>query len=336
MKIPAKQLLLIISCAFTVILIVIMLAYLALGALNKNSDEVKNSAVQASAADTDDTADTESDPETETEMRHAENAGYAELYLISGDIDIYIADSVSGEVYFDYPDASVSGLYTGRVSAEYPDYVEIDYMDGTALVDSDCAMPIGGAKVLPVGAISQITGEGTGYSACAVACLHMILRNSSGSFSQANIPDYETLLDYAETNGFADQGSLLTLGGGMTFDSLAALAKDVYSIEMVNAYDPARSVSDVVKEVIDGGKQAIVLVKHQDGKVVADGENSHFILVTGYVESENSISFIYANPYYTEGIGTGASLKHISEQLLNTSAGGLFPEPNTVAYAESY
>lgn len=304
-----------------------MLVYLVISAVKP--DDVSESASQQ-IVNSENTAD--------NDKNTAENSGnttkspeFTSLYMLNDESDFYLVNSGTGEALFDYPDGTVGGLYTGKVSEKYPDHIEIDYNDVTALVDSREAMPVGGAKVLPVGVISQITASGVGYSGCGPACLHMMIRNIS-SYETANIPDYETLLYYAEDNGYADQGSLLPWGGGMSFDMLAVLAKEVYGFEMVNAYDNSRKPSEIVKELIDSGKQAIVLVKHENGKIVDAGDLSHFILVTGYMEIDGDLHFIYANSYYTENVDHGNPLMHVSADWLDISAGAQFAEPNSIIY----
>lgn len=331
MKSNVKIILLAIMCSVVVFAIVVMLVYLVVSAVKPDTDNTANSAAQQIVNSAKDPTE-DNKNETENSNNVTQSAEFTSLYMVDDGSDFYIVFPETEETLFDYPDGTVSGLYTGRVSDKYPDYIEIDYNDVTALVYSEDALPISGAKVLPAGVISQITSSGVGYSGCGPACLHMMLRNISLYETEANIPDYETLLYYAEDCGYADQGSLLTWDGGMSFDMLAALAKEVYGLEMVNAYDYSRKPSEVIKELIDSGKQAIVLVKHENGEIVDAGDLSHFILVTGYTEIDGNLHFIYANSYYTEDVDHGNPLLHVSADWLDISAGAQFSEPNSIIY----
>lgn len=316
-------------CSVVVFAIIVMLVYLVVSAVKP--DNTANSASQQQIVNSAKDPTENNENKTENSDNTAQSEGFTSLYMLNDDSEFYIVTPGTEEALFEYPDGTVGGLYTGKVSDKYPDYIEIDYKDVTALVDSRAAMPIGGAKVLPVGVISQITASGVGYSGCGPACLHMMIRNIT-PYEIANIPDYETLLYYAEDGGYADQGSLLPWGGGMSFDMVAALAKEVYDLEMINAYDNSRKPSEVIKELIDSGKQTIVLVKHENGKIVDSGDLSHFILVTGYTEIDGNLHFIYANTYYTENVDHGNPLLHISADWLDLSAGAQFSEPNSIIY----
>jgi hypothetical protein len=315
--------------AVVLFFIVIMIAYLLLSA-SKKTDSLSTDNSVSSAADQ---AESEAGLyESSDEIAEQETNASAEntfLYSLNEDTEFYAIEN--GTAYFDYSDGTLDGLYTGRPSDIYDGYVQLDYKDGEVLVESCYAMPISGAKILPAGVFSQITSQGVGYSGCAVACLYLMLKSENLNSVDSDT-SYESLLSLAENNGYADQGSLLSLGGGMTFESMQAFCNDVFGRDLINAYSQSENPSDTVKKIIDSGKQATVLVKHSNGKIIADGELSHFIVITGYTESNGETYFIYANTYYTSNTTHGNPLLHISSEQLNETVNSDFSESKAIAY----
>lgn len=97
---------------------------------------------------------------------------------------------------------------------------------------------------------------------------------------------------------------------------MQSFAKDFYGSKLVNAY--SEDAAEVLKNIIDNGSQAIVLVKvDMNGNITSSGGISHFIVVTGYIESEDGVIFIYANSY--THLQTAIPLKHISREMLESS-----------------
>lgn len=151
--------------------------------------------------------------------------------------------------------------------------------------------------------------------------------------AESPITSYEELLDYA--SAYADQGDMSTDDGGMTSGSLCALARDVYALNLVNKYDAEQSPSAVVKSILDEGKQAIVLVNHENGRVVDKNANEHFILVTGYsTAADGTLRFVYANSYYYGDYSVGEPLMTLSADMLDSSASLEFSEPNAILCVE--
>lgn len=254
------------------------------------------------------------------------------LFYLFDNTPIYIQPEGADKPIVDYPDVYSQGLYTGR---DYPldsSFKAIDYRDRTALVPSGSLMEMSQAKIMPVGMISQITENYVGYSGCGPACLHMMEKYSGIRPKVAGISTYDQLLDHAELYGYADQGSLYDLGGGMTSDALRRFAHDVYGAELVNGYDTSRKPTDILKDLIDSGKQAIVLINQENGQMVDSSDKSHFVLFTGYVEDEGKLQFIYANSYAEANITFGYPLSMVDAELVNISAGGKFDEPNAILY----
>lgn len=247
---------------------------------------------------------------------------------------------------------TISGLYTGTESATYAGYIELNYLDGTVFVPSTDVMPVSTSVILPLGSISQIIQTGaeydyetgdempqfTGYSGCGSACLYMLATSIGAELNpttaaESPITSYEELLDYA--SAYADQGDMSTDDGGMTSGSLCALARDVYALNLVNKYDAEQSPSAVVKSILDEGKQAIVLVNHENGRVVDKNANEHFILVTGYsTAADGTLRFVYANSYYYGDYSVGEPLLTLSADMLDTSASLEFSEPNAILCVE--
>ena len=247
---------------------------------------------------------------------------------------------------------TISGLYTGTESATYAGYIELNYLDGTVFVPSTDVMPVSTSVILPLGSISQIIQTGaeydyetgdempqfTGYSGCGPACLYMLATSIGAELNpttaaESPITSYEELLDYA--SAYADQGDMSTDDGGMTSGSLCALARDVYALNLVNKYDAEQSPSAVVKSILDEGKQAIVLVNHENGRVVDKNANEHFILVTGYsTAADGTLRFVYANSYYYGDYSVGEPLLTLSADMLDTSASLEFSEPNAILCVE--
>lgn len=123
--------------------------------------------------------------------------------------------------------------------------------------------------------------------------------------------------------------------GGMTSGSLCALARDVYALNLVNKYDAEQSPSAVVKSILDEGKQAIVLVNHENGRVVDKNANEHFILVTGYsTAADGTLRFVYANSYYYGDYSVGEPLLTLPANMLDSSASLEFSEPNAILCVE--
>jgi hypothetical protein len=253
------------------------------------------------------------------------------LYSIDRDTPYYdIPDN--GKALFDYSDGTIDGLYTGHLMPEtpYDKYIDIDYKNQNVLIPKEDAVPIDSAKVLPLGVISQITESDKGFSACGVACLFMMNEHSDKPPKDSKYADYESLLNYAEINGYADQGSLLGQNGGMTAGQLQQLALDMYGTKLDNKYSDKKLPSEVLKSEIDNGKQAIVLCKQSRGKIRENDGYDHFIVVTGYYISDNKIYFIYGDSYYDVNVKHGNPLKHISADLLDKSINADFNEPNAI------
>lgn len=274
-------------------------------------------------------AEIEPDSETTDTVRHCKD--FAALYSVDRNTPYY-APSESGEVFMDYTDGTIDGLYTGRVSKEYTGYIEIDYKDSYVLVDSDNALAVDTARVLPVGVISQITDSYDGYSACGAACLHMLTRDLSYELTDPTLENYEELMKFAELNGYNDQGSLMSEDGGMSCYDLQRLAKDIYGLELRNAYGDAEKPSDTLRSLIDSGKQAIALCRHWNGNISEDRGMAHFILITGYVETDGKLEFLYANSFYTEYISHGNPIMHVDAESLDRSITSEFDEPNAILY----
>lgn len=122
------------------------------------------------------------------------------------------------------------------------------------------------------------------------------------------------------------------MDGGISTTQMQRLAADVYGMTLENVYSVSEKPSDILKAIIDSGRQAIVLCKYKDGSIVTYGSGGHFILVTGYAESEGKTTFLYADSYYSDEPSHGNSLMHVGEELLNKSVCAEFDEPNAILY----
>ena len=251
------------------------------------------------------------------------------LYLLFDETPVFVQPEGAEKPVVDYPDLTLSGLFTGRECAD-SNYREIDYRDRKALVPAKSVTEMSGSVILPVGVIAQVT-DGIGYSACAPACLYMMHKTAGLQPKNVSAASYDGLLRLAEEYGYADQGSLYSLGGGMTADALIRFAKDMYGADLVNMYSNDKKPADVIKEIIDSGKQAIVLVHQEHGEVVDSGDKAHFVLFTGYTETDGAIEFIFANSYEEVNYNLGLPLQKASSELVNISAGSQFEgEPNAI------
>lgn len=293
-------------CAAAVLLLIILLAV-----WSKKSDEKFENEDSSSEY-----IYVPKEPVPEQEVQNT--AEYAGLYYL-GSYSGYYAVDPYGNAQFDYQDGSIEGLFTGKKSDKYEGMIELDWSDTKVLVYSSDAMKIDNAKVLPLGAFSQHTYNGSGESGCGAACLHMLLGG-----------DYEELLTYADMNGFADQGSLNSLSGGMTIESMTALAKAYYGKEMVNAYTDAELPSVTVKRLIDEGHCVVALVKLGSYDIEPNGFINHFVVINGYTESEDGLTFIYANSYTNSS--EGFALDSVSADKFDRAAVQDFGESKTVAY----
>ncbi len=278
---------------------------------NKKSSSINNSSVEANTVLSSETV----------------------LYSVNSNTSFY-ETSASGEVIFESSDETIGGFYTGRKSKNHHGCIEIDYKDSYVLIDAKNARLIDSAMVLPVGVISQFTQSLNGFSACGTACLYMLQRNYTYESEEFIPENYESLMHFAEDRGYGDQGSLLSFGGGMTCNELQRLTKDVYGLNLQNAYNDLKLPSDILKTLVDSGKQAIVLVKYRNDEITNYNGDPHFVLITGYVEVEGKLDFLYANSYYTANISHGNPLSHIDEDMLNQSISSYFDEPNSIMYIE--
>lgn len=268
--------------------------------------------------------------ETETEDTSAEEKT---TFLYSVDRDTHFYEPADGDNSISgYSSGTIGGLYTGRRSNRFDGYIEIDYKDGCVFISENKALAVSSAKVLPVGVISQFNDLLYGYSACGPACLHMMMNSMTYEPLYPDLKDYNSLMYFAETKGYADQGPLTSENGGMSCKQLQQLARDVYGVDLKNAYSDHTVPSDTLKSLIDGGKQAIVLCRNNNGNISTEGA-AHFILVTGYNETDGEIEFLYANSFYNVYVSHGNPLMHISGELLDRSVSADFDEPNTILYA---
>lgn len=310
-----KVVLLAILSSVVAFCIVLMLIYLLATASNNTKKNSANAAVQSQS----DVA------KKSTEANAQVSAEGCTLYYVNQDTDFFTADMLSDDLDAAEKEAAemesntISGLYTGTESATYAGYIELNYLDGTVFVPSTDVMPVSTSVILPLGSISQIIQTGAELNPTTAA--------------ESPITSYEELLDYA--SAYADQGDMSTDDGGMTSGSLCALARDVYALNLVNKYDAEQSPSAVVKSILDEGKQAIVLVNHENGRVVDKNANEHFILVTGYsTAADGTLRFVYANSYYYGDYSVGEPLLTLSADMLDTSASLEFSEPNAILCVE--
>lgn len=277
----------------------------------------ENNANEVTENDTIQLSDDQRKQDDDNGSSQTDHTVYAHIYTVESDSAYYSLDN--GGAQLDRPNGVIDGLFTGRPSEQYDDMIQLNTAEGEVLVWSYSAIEIANAKVLPLGAASQFTKSGRGESACAAASLSMVLGNGGGS--------YEQLLNSAEA--YADQGPLDSANGGMTFEAMQSFAKDFYGAKLVNAY--SENATEVLKNIIDNGSQAIVLIKLDlNGNITSVGDVSHFIVVTGYIESEDGVSFIYANSYTHSQ--TAIPLKHISGEMLESSINSDFDESKAIAY----
>lgn len=293
--------------------------------------KTEDSSSQAEEAETD-SASAESRPEQKQPSQQPSDED--KIFYLFDNTPIYLQPIDGSLPVTDFPDAYSQGLYTGK---DYPidmRFKQIDYLDRKALVPADSLMEMGNAKIMPTSVISQITASNVGYSGCGPACLHMMEYYSGIKPQVAGISSYDQLLDYAQTYGYNDQGSLYGSSGGMTCDSLMRLAHDVYGIELGNfyGYDSNRP-SDLIKALLDDGRQAIVLIHQMNGEIVESSNVAHFVLFTGYIENDGIIEFVYANSYHEMGSGIGYPLQSATADIVDASVSSAFAdEPNAILF----
>lgn len=353
-----KIILLAILSSVVAFCIVLMLIYLLATASNNTKKNNANAAVQSQTSTSGAQNQQSDNTKKSTEANAQVSAEGCTLYYVNQDTDFFTADMLRDDHDAAEKEAAemesntIGGLYTGTESATYAGYIELNYLDGTVLVPSTDVMPVSSNVILPLGSISQIIQTGaeydyetgdempqfTGYSGCGPACLYMLATSIGAELNpttaaESPITSYEELLDYA--SAYADQGDMSTDDGGMTSGSLCALARDVYALNLVNKYDAEQSPSAVVKSILDEGKQAIVLVNHENGRVVDKNANEHFILVTEYsTAADGTLRFVYANSYYYGDYSVGEPLMTLSADMLDSSASLEFSEPNAILCVE--
>lgn len=320
-----KIILLAILSSVVAFCIVLMLIYLLATASNNTKKNNANAAVQSQTSTSGAQNQQSDNTKKSTEANAQVSAEGCTLYYVNQDTDFFTADMLRDDHDAAEKEAAemesntIGGLYTGTESATYAGYIELNYLDGTVLVPSTDVMPVSSNVILPLGSISQIIQTGAELNPTTAA--------------ESPITSYEELLDYA--SAYADQGDMSTDDGGMTSGSLCALARDVYALNLVNKYDAEQSPSAVVKSILDEGKQAIVLVNHENGRVVDKNANEHFILVTGYsTAADGTLRFVYANSYYYGDYSVGEPLMTLSADMLDSSASLEFSEPNAILCVE--
>lgn len=235
-----------------------------------------------------------------------------------------VPNNISSLFFVNSPD-NICGFYSGKETTQNGS-VEIDYKDTTVLLDEDETLPISDVKILPVGVISQ-----QGKSACGAACLFMLADQIS---KNSEFENYSDLLEFAENNGYNNQGSLYSAYGGMDSETLCRLASDAFSINLVNKFDRYVLPSETIKKLLDNNKQAIVLVQSSNRTIVESGGFPHFILINGYEETTSGLVFFYADSNYYENDPVSGSLKYISSSVLDSSATSSFDEPNAILCIE--
>ncbi|MCD7742662.1 MAG: C39 family peptidase [Ruminococcus sp.] len=315
-RLHAKMVL--VGCAlFIIILVICLVAH----SNNDNNDSEKFVVANSDSSSTQEALNTDSSEAllytSDDTTDEAEAVTFTKLYFVDNNTG-YFTDDLS------YPDGTLSGLFTGQVSSSQSGMIELDYNSDSVLINSSSALSVSNSVVLPISGVSQFLDSGDGGSGCGAAALTMLLDDTD---------NYSTLLSFAESNGYADQGSLNSYSGGMTYTSVAQLASDYYGVELVNVYNDSEAPSETLKKLIDDGHLAMVLVKvSSDAVISSSGVASHFIVVNGYIEENDELQFIYADSYNTN---TGAvPLSHISSTTLDAAVSTTFDEPNTICYAE--
>lgn len=300
----------------------VILIIAAIWLVSKSSKTNEDEALVYSVPDSSSQADSADDEQT---AAASENTGVSDKQA-SAETAIYMLDSYTA--YYanedlSYTAGTLSGLYTGRVSDSYSTMIEIDYLGGNVLVNSTNALKLETSAAMALVGVSQFAYNTSGGSACPVACLAMLADDSS-SFS--------SLYSYAESGGYADQGSLSSSSGGMTYDAVKSLAADYYGLSLVNAYIESEAPSETIKSLLDSGYNVLALVMTDSSANItaSQGAASHFIVINGYSENEGNIEFFYANSYVS---GTDSvSLSHISSDIIDSTVSASFDEPNTIAY----
>lgn len=220
---------------------------------------------------------------------------------------------------------NVSGYYTGHESNKYKEYIVIDYNYGTYLVDKLQTGIVDRAKVLSTSVISQIDGKYEGYSACGPTAAVILLNAEKNSGLHK-----DDLIQYSIKHNLNNQGSLMSMIGGMTSANVVKLIS-AYGYNARNIYDSLVKPSSLLKQQIDSGKRAIVLVKYSGGIQRSEGV-AHFVVICGYKYINEKLCFYYADSYYSSG--EGRSLMKISANTLDASMSGAFSEPNTILVLE--
>lgn len=219
----------------------------------------------------------------------------------------------------------VSGYYTGHESSKNEGYIVIDYNYGTYLAEKSHAKAVDGAVVLSTSVISQIDGKYEGYSACGPTSAAILLNNEKG----LNLHK-DDLIKYSIKHNLNNQGSLVSMTGGMTSANVIKLIS-AYGYNAINIYDNSVKPSGLLKHQIDSEKRAVVLVKYRGGIQRSEGV-AHFVVICGYKYINEKLCFYYADSYYSSG--EGRSLMKISANTLDASMSGTFSEPNTILVLE--
>ncbi len=237
------------------------------------------------------------------------------IYSAINDADIYNKDKKAcGSIEKD-------SLYTGYYDYTYDGYIVINYMSTEVLVKSEYVSANENAVILPTGTIGQYGGSIKGYSACGPTAV-VILLNSEKHTNW----NKDSLILFSEFNNLNDQGSLRK-GGGMTDAMLIKLIK-MYSggnYSASNIYDS--NSTELLKEQIDNGHRAIVVLQYSGGIVTHYSSKTHFVVICGYEYINNELFFYYADPYYGDG---GDSIKIAPAALISESMGMVVKEPKTL------
>ncbi|MBR1393247.1 MAG: fibronectin type III domain-containing protein [Ruminococcus sp.] len=214
--------------------------------------------------------------------------------------------------------AYAGSWYTGHFDPAYPDYICIDYMNSTYLVNKASVTARANAKMLPTASIGQFGGNVSGASACGPAAATILCNWQVGAGWNK-----DNLITYTVNHWLCDQGDVRYRGGGMTAPKL---------ITLINGYSggkyTARNLygtginTQVLKDQIDKGNRCLVVVRYKSfGNIVASySGGTHFVVVCGYEYINGTLYFYYADPFYGSfGSQYSSTLCRVSGYTLSTA-----------------
>ncbi|MBR1864191.1 MAG: hypothetical protein IJ806_08915 [Ruminococcus sp.] len=247
------------------------------------------------------------------------------LYMVTDYTGLYseIPDDVSsaypdalaygGEYYSSYADMKEGELTEGK-------FVPVVYQDRTMYLPAQYAQKVVGAKILPTSAIGQLGGSYYAYTGSGAAAAAILAVSEKGADW-----DKDRLIEFCSSYGYDDLGSMLTLDGGMSAESVINMIRDYSGGEYIAENRFSIDNVNTLQDLIDQGHRVMTSVRYAADIGLTDTDINYLtgsttatqlIVVCGYSTEGGETYFYYADPYYYTG---GEGLKKVSSSFLEST-----------------